>query len=224
MSEKINPKTVASTQQYVDVAEIREGVVILKSGGLRGILMASSINFVLKSEAEQNAIIYRFQQFLNSLDFPIQIVVNSRKLHIDDYLSAIEEKLNKQENELLRIQTAEYIDFVRSFVEMADIMSKTFYIIVPFTSMEAKHIGFFDKIKSSFKPSSLAKAKKEEFEQYKDQLWQRLEHVTLGLRGLEIRTVPLNTQELIELFYTLYNPDSVGKGGLKEIAQLSVAQ
>lgn len=224
MSDKINPKTAASTQQYVDIAEIRDGAVILKSGGLRAIIMASSINFVLKSEAEQNAIIYKFQQFLNSLDFPIQIVASSRKLYIGDYLRDIEQILERQENELLRIQTAEYIDFVRSFVEMADIMSKTFYIVVPFTPVEAKHIGFLDKIKSVFKPQSLAKAKQEEFEQYKDQLWQRLDHITIGLRGLEIRAVPLNSQELTELFYTLYNPGIVEKGKLEAIAQLDIAK
>src|SRR3989304_9585630 len=121
-----------STQQLIDVEAIRDGVVILKSGETRAILMFSSVNLALKSQDEQDALIYQYQNFLNGLDFPVEFVIHSRKLEISDYLTTLAETLKTQDNELLRIQTEEYIDFIRNFVAMQNIMSKTFYVVIPY--------------------------------------------------------------------------------------------
>ncbi|HEB01525.1 MAG TPA: hypothetical protein ENI16_00830 [Candidatus Portnoybacteria bacterium] len=218
------PKKPASAQKYLEIAQIRDGVVILKNGIMKAVLMVSSINFALKSTQEQEAIIYSYQNFLNSLDFPVQIVINSRILNINEYLKMLAQKERGQTNELLRTQTAEYREFVKGLVEMANIMNKTFYIIIPFAPVAAKKGGFLDKITGSFKPSRVAEAKKEEFEKYKNQLWQRVEMIKSSLERIGLRVAPLNTQELIELYYTLYNPGKEKEKTPAEISQLGITQ
>ena len=201
-----------ATQEFVDIEKIREGVIILKNGGLRTVLMCSSRNLELESIDSQNAIINAYANFLNSFDWPLQIVIHSRKLDIKPYLATLEEKLKDQKNELLKIQTAEYIDFVRSFVTLSDIMIKRFYTIVPFDPVESKTESPFEKISSliktpSKKPQELPE---EKFQEYKNQLFQRVEHIISALAHVGIKTVGLQTEELIELFYNLYNPEEYG--------------
>jgi hypothetical protein len=130
--EKQNLKGVSS-QNYLEITEIKDNVVIMKNGSLRAVLMVSSVNFALKSIDEQDAIIYRYQSFLNSLDFSIQIVVNSRKLNIDSYLDVLREEEKKQTSDLLRMQINSYIDYIGGLVKMANIVTKTFYIVIPFS-------------------------------------------------------------------------------------------
>lgn len=211
-----------STQQFLDIEEIKEGTVLLKDGTLRAVLMTSAINFALKSPKEQEAIIYRYQSFLNSLDFPVQIVINSRRLNIVPYLETLEEREKIQTNELLKIQTAEYKEFVRGLVEMTNIMKKTFYLVVPFAPIEAEREGFLEKLMTILGSIRITKLKREKFAKYKDQLLQRIEHVIANLEGAGIRMAPLNTQELIELFYTLYNPDLPHEKAMAEISELDV--
>ena len=127
MAQKIN---AASIQKHLEINEIKDDVVILKNKGLRAILMGTSINFALKSTDEQDAVIYQYQNFLNSLDFPLQIMAASRKFDIEPYILSMKEKQAKQENELLRIQTTEYIDFVKGLTQMTNIMTQSFYIII----------------------------------------------------------------------------------------------
>ena len=194
------------THSFVDIADIKNGVVILKNRALRAVLEVSSINFELKSQDEQKAIIYAFQNFLNSLDFPIQIVVQSRKLDIKQYLSELEELKADQDNELLNIQTTEYIEFIRGLVDMANIMTKNFYISIPFSSFEAKRDTFLQKMKTALKPPKKVKFTEKAFSRYREQLWQRVEHVAGGLSGMSLKVSPLSTEELLELFYKLYNP------------------
>lgn len=213
-----------STQQFLDIEEIKEGTVVLKDGTLRIILMTSAINFALKSSKEQEAIIYHYQSFLNSLDFPVQIVINSRRLNITSYLETLEEREKSQTNELLKIQTAEYREFIRGLVEMANIMKKTFYVVVPFAPIEAKRESLSEKLKVFLGSIKVAKLKKERFAKYKDQLLQRVEHVATNLEGVGVRMAPLNTQELIELFYTLYNPGLPHEKGVAEISQLEIEE
>lgn len=213
-----------STQQLLNIEEIKEGIVVLKDGSLRTILMTSAINFALKSSKEQEAIIYQYQSFLNSLDFPIQIVINSRRLNIKPYLQTLGERERQQSNELLKIQTAEYKEFVQGLVEMANIMKKAFYLVVPFAPIEAKREGFLEKLMTLLGSIKTAKLKKEKFAKYKDQLTQRVEHVASNLEGVGIRMEPLNTQELIELFYTLYNPGLPHERGMAEISQLEIEE
>ncbi len=207
-SKKITkPTTTAASQQFLDVAEIKEDVVVLKSGSFRSILAVSAINFDLKSSDEQEAIINQYQNFLNSLDFPIQVLVSSRKLNIDKYLEFIEEKEKQQNNELLKLQVSEYKNFIGQLVEVSNIMDKNFYIVVPFSPVENKEKGFFSNILSTFNPKKNILEKRENFETYKSQLFQRIDHITASLSGIGLRIAPLKTQELIELIYNSYNPN-----------------
>ncbi len=200
-------KTAASTQKFVEIQDIKDDIVILKNGGLRAVCIASSINFELKGSEEQQALIGRFQGFLNSLDFPLQILVNSRKLDIEPYLENLKKLAKTQQNELLRAQITEYIEFIRKFVEMTDIMNKSFYLIVPYNPAGAKEEKLLDKIKYIVKPQKTTqKMTPEKSKEYKEQLMQRVVHITGGLIGLEIKTTLLNTKQLIRLFYEFYNP------------------
>lgn len=196
-----------SAQQFLAVETIREDVAVLKNQSLRVILMCSSLNFALKSTDEQDAIIYQYQNFLNSLDFNVQFVIHSRRLNISPYLEALQERQRDEDNELLKIQIAEYREFIKTFVDMTNIMSKTFYIVVPFTPPLLESSGILGGI---FSALGLAKeknpAKNGSFTEYKNQLWQRVDTIMAGLQRFGVRSVPLNTEELIELFYGLYNP------------------
>jgi hypothetical protein len=202
----------ASAQQFLAVENIREDVVILKGSGFRVVLMCSSINFALKSTDEQDAIIYQYQDFLNSLDFPIQFVVHSRRLNIAPYLESLRERQKEEDNELMKIQIGEYTEFVKTFVDLTNIMSKTFYAVVPFTPTAFEKKGFFRDLMASLPFGSSGKTGSGgTFEEHKNQLWQRVDTVMNGLQRLGIRSAPLNTEELIELFYGLYNPTEFEK-------------
>lgn len=197
-------KPAGATQQFVPVKEIRNGVIVLKDGGYRGVLICSSINFGLKSADEQHAITLGFQNFLNTIDFSIQIVINSRKMDLRPYLALLEEKAPEQKSELMRIQLHEYIEFVRSFTDQANIMTKSFYIVVPYsphTSMTSA-TSFLRRESSSVKNA----AAETSFEEDRAQLEQRLSLVAGGLSGTGVRAVPLGTEEIIELLYRSFNP------------------
>ena len=205
-------------QKHIDIKDIKDDVVILKSGELRAILMASSLNFALKSTEEQDAICFRYQEFLNSLDFPVQIMISSRKFIIDPYIEMLEKKIEEQSNELLRIQTTEYIEFVKQLTETTNIMTESFYVVIPLTPpILTKKSTWIEKI---FRKNKKKEIKKERFEQLKTQLWQRVEFVQNGLQNFGIRAVPLNTQELIELFYKLYNPSAKEEPELEKAKQM----
>ncbi len=200
------------SQQFLELEEIKEGVVILKNKALRGIIMVSSQNFDLKSEDEQKAIIYQFQSFLNSLDFPLEIVIQSRKLNITGYLDKLEELKMKQENELLKLQTEEYKNFIEELIGGGGIMTKNFFVVVPFTLAELPRLT--EDEKTSKKKLSLTE---ERFQRAKTQLWQRMEFVALGLRRCGLPCNPLNTTELIELFWSLYHPEEAEVGYYPEM-------
>ena len=200
-----------TTQQLVDVEAIRDGVIILKSGELRAVLMCSSVNLALKSQDEQDALVYQYQNFLNGLDFPIQFVAHSRKLDITDYINSLKETLKSQENELLRIQTEEYIEFIQNFVAMQNIMSKRFYVIIPYHIGSGGTPSLASRLFGSLGNKPFVKMTDEEFQKHKNQLWQRVENVISGLRTFSIRSLPLDNNELMELFFDLYNPGDTGK-------------
>lgn len=195
-----------STQAFVPVKEIRNGVIVLKDGGgYRGVLMCSSINFALKSADEQRAIIGGFQTFLNTLDFTIEIVVHSRKMDIRPYLALLNERTESQTSELMRIQLREYIQFIQNFMAGSDIMTKIFYIVVPYTPalvapLQTSAVPFLGK-QAPPKPAGLDTA----FEEHRVQLEQRIALVAGGLSGTGIRAVPLGTEEVIELLYRSFN-------------------
>lgn len=200
-------KSASPSQKFIEIQDIRDDVVILKDGGLRAVCIASSINFELKGAEEQEALIGRFQGFLNSLDFLLQILISSRELNVEPYLENLRELSKTQENELLHAQTLEYIDFIQKFVELTDIMNKSFYVITPYNPAGAKEEGFLDKLKYIIKPQeAIQKISPEKFQEYKDQLIQRVNHVIGGLSELEIKCTLLKTGQLIRLFYEFYNP------------------
>lgn len=201
------PKNASAVQKFIEVKEIKNGVAILKDNSLKAVCACSSINFDLLSASEQEAVIARFQEFLNALDFPLQIIVASRHFQIETYLDQIRELEKKQANELLRVQTNEYINFVQSFVEFANIMNKSFYVVISFSMVESKEENFLDRIKNVI---SAQKPKKEQFEiekfnQYKTQLDQRVNMVISGLQGLGVKTIPLDDEQLTQLYFEFYN-------------------
>ncbi|KKU53226.1 MAG: hypothetical protein A3G60_00295 [Candidatus Ryanbacteria bacterium RIFCSPLOWO2_12_FULL_47_9c] len=213
---------VRASQELVPIEEIRDGVVILKDGSLRAVLMASSLNFALKSPDEQDAIIMQYQNFLNSLDFSIQFFIQSRKLNIDPYLDTLRERKKAETNELLRIQITEYISFVKDFVESGSIVSKSFYIVVPFIPSNLASIqkgigGVLGSLFGKRGGQNEAFMDDEKFSEYRTQLWQRLDTVIGGLIRTGVRAVPLTTEELIELYYGLYRPEESEKGKAPKI-------
>ncbi len=204
-----------STQQFLEIEQIREGIVVLKNKALRGVLMVSSQNFALKSEDEQNAIIYQFQNFLNSLDFSCQIVIQSRRLNITGYLEKLKELEKNQENELLKIQTGEYYNFIKGLVDQGTIMTKTFYVVIPFTMIEDE--GPIGPTSTFLKKPEIPNLTEEMFQRCKSQIWQRMEFLALGLRRCGLKAIPLTTPELIELFWSLFHPQESEVGYYPEI-------
>ncbi len=202
-------KSKSTTRQLVQIADIRDNIVLLNNGSLRAVLEVSAINFELRSEEEQNAILQNFQQFLNSIDFPLQIVTHSRRFDVDDYLQVVQETTGTLTNELLKIQAEEYISFIKELSSLANIMSKKFYIVIPFYLSEAPTAkNLLDSVRGLFKSAASGPAKipEEQLQAYKNQILQRAELVFGGLVGIGVRARVLEQQELMELFYQLYNP------------------
>jgi type IV secretory pathway VirB4 component len=190
------------TQNFVPIKEIRDGVVILEDRSFRRILMVSSINIALKSEEERAAILMQFQSFLNTLDFSVQIFIQSRELNITPYIQLLEDQYKKQDNDLLKIQTSEYIDFIKDYTENVNIMSKTFFVVIPYfpSIISSKKGGLFSK------KTTEEKTPQKSFEEYRTQIEQRVTIVEQGLRRTGLRTVSLEDAEIRELFYNLFNP------------------
>lgn len=206
-----------AAQSFVPIKEVRNGVIVLKDGGLRAVLIASSINLSLKASDEQVAIINQFQNFLNGLDFPTQIVVQSRRLDIRPYLLMLETRFKEQTEPLLKIQTKEYIDFIRSFTDEVNIMTKTFFVVVPYSSsiIKSKN-GILDSMLGGGPKKSGDDSKKAmdlaSFEEKRSQLEQRINVIASGLSGIGIRSSQLKTDEVVELFYKTFNPGDISQG------------
>lgn len=208
-----------AAQEFVPIKEVRDGVIILKEGGLRAVLIASSINLSLKSSEEQVAIINSFQSFLNSLDFSTQIVMQSRRLDIRPYLLMLENREKEQTEPLLKIQTKEYIEFIRSFTDEVNIMTKTFFVVVPYngTILNSKNGGVLENLIGGSGPKKQVENTQKamdlaSFEENRSQLDQRVGVVMGGLGRLGIRSSQLNTEEVIELFYKTFNPGDISQG------------
>lgn len=211
-----------ATQDFVPIKEVRGGIVILKDDSLRAILMASSMNFALKSEDEQKAIILQFQNFLNTLEFSVQFFIQSRKLDITPYLAMLEKAEKDQTSDLMKIQVNEYIQFIKTFTETVNVMTKTFFIIVPYTPAvigAGTEGNLVNKIFSKKKTPADTERHQKTFEEHRTQLEQRIEVVQQGLARTGIRIVQLDTEEVIELFYRIFNPGDQNKPiPLSEIA------
>ena len=211
------------TQKYLDIAEIRENVVILKDGTLRAVILCSSINFALKSVEEQNALIYGYIEFLNSLEHQLQIVIQSRKLDIEGYIRRLNEAQKVQINELLKIQIMSYIDYINELIEIGEIMTKKFFIIVPYNPLGDKTKSFWSRLREVFRAGQAIKIKKEKLAEYKEALNLRISNIQNNLKSMGLDTAVLDTQGLIELYYNVYNPQTSQNEKLRDISQIGVS-
>ena len=200
---KNNPKN--STQNYLPFKEIRDGLVIMKDGSIRSVLLTSSVNFDLKSDEEQNAIIYQYQNFLNSLPFPIQIIVQSKKLDLTEYISKLKDMELKQQNDLLKIQMQEYIAFIQRLLEVTNVMEKKFYCVISYYPAAAPTKGFWQKL---FPSSNEIIVKEKDFQLAKEKITERINIITSGMGSMGLSAVTLSTQEITELMYVHFNPST----------------
>lgn len=216
------PKAGPPTQRFLDIAEIRENVVVLKDGTMRAVMMVSSLNFALKSEDEQQAIVQGYMQFLNGLEYPIQIVVQSRKMNIDGYLARLKVQEETITNELLRGQIRDYTSFIKELVELGEIMQKRFFVIVPYDPSQDKQKGFMTKLSAAIMPASIVQLNAKVFRERHDALMQRAATVAGGLSSMGLQAVLLDTQGLIELYYTVYNPDVAENERMGDLNKIQV--
>lgn len=211
-----------ATQRYLDIAEIREEMVILKDGTVRAVLMVSSINFALKSEDEQQALIQSYMQFLNGLDHPLQVVIQSRKMNIDTYISALQEQYRLQTNELLRMQIQDYVAFVKQLVDLGQIMSKRFFVVIPYDPLTNKQRNFIYRLTNALTPVSVLKLKGKQYEERKRELSKRVDYIRGQLASMGLVAPRLDTQGLIELYYRAYNPEVAEVQSAADLNKLQV--
>lgn len=224
MADRKATKSTPSTQSYMTISEIRDDSIIMKDGTVRAVLLVSSINFALKSEDEQNAIISGYVSFLNSLDTTLQIVIQSRKLNLDNYLLDIKKAEQEQTNDLLKLQTAEYRKYISELVELGDIMTKRFYVVVYFNPSFSKKRNFWQRSGDVISPTTLIKLTQKEFAKRHKELFIEVDKIVSGLSSMGLRASVLNTQSLIELFYNTYNPTISQNQKMADINKLDIEQ
>lgn len=195
-----------TTQKYLDIEQVRDDVVVMKDGTLRAVVLVSSINFALKSDDEQQAIIQAYMQFLNGLESPIQVVIQSRNMRIDEYVARMKEAQRNLKNELLRTQMEDYVQFVQDLVEGGEIMSKRFYVVVPFDPNADVKKSFWTRLRETLSPASRIRLSEKQFEDRLHSLEIQASHVVGSLNSMGLTGVRLDTQGLIELLYNAYNP------------------
>lgn len=199
-----------ATQNFVEIDKIVDDVVVLKDGSLKAVLIVSGINFELKSEEEQEIVTATYQNFLNSLDFSIQIIVHSRKINLDNYIEKLKVIKEKEENSLLKNQSDEYIKFIEEFIKQNEIMDKNFFIVVPYqfsgTEEIKKSFSFLSSIPFFKKKKNNKKEEEESMSQKVIQLQRRVDQIIAELTRIGLRSVRLNREELLELYYNIYNP------------------
>lgn len=200
-------KRIVAAQHYLAIAEIKNDVVVMKDGTFRAVLLVSSINFALKNEDEQQAIISSYVSFLNSLDHPLQIVIQSRELNVKPYIDRLIEQERIQTNELLRAQIADYRAYITDLISLGEIMSKQFFVVVPYDPATNKQKSFWARLVEVINPARGVKLKGERFLKRKYDLDSRVRQIESGLGSMGLTVVQLDTQALIELYYSTYNPD-----------------
>lgn len=216
---------IPATQAHLVISEIKEDCVILKNGGLRAVLLVSSINFGLKSQPEQDSIIMAYRDFLNSIhDWPIQILIQSRIIDISGYLNNLNNKLKEQTNELLRVQMQDYINYVKELVEIGQITTKRFYVIIPYNITSDSKRNFFSRLNGLWSASTSVTLSRKTFEKYREDLSKRVTYIMSGLQGLGLNSAQLNTQSLIELFYNSYNPKTSQQEKMADIGKLRLEE
>lgn len=226
-------QNAGNSLDLVDIKEIKDDVVVVKDGSLRQIVMVGGVNFSLKSDTEQTIITQAYQDFLNGIDFPLQIVVHSRKVNIDQYVQSLLDRKKEESSELLKSQIDEYVEFVKGFVQKNAIMEKVFLVVVSFYSIEGASgisgeasgivslLPFFGKKKKATAVASKGAAKNQEttpandaerekiFKEHKEQLGQRTTQVANGLLSMGLEATILGKEQLMELFYNFYNPQTI---------------
>lgn len=212
------------TQRFLDIAEIREDVVVLKDGTLRAVVMVSSVNFALKSVDEQQATIQAYMQFLNGLECPVQVVIQSRRMNIDAYVQALNDQEKQIENELLKTQIRDYRSFVQELVELGQIMQKRFYLVIPYDPVTDKKRSFWTKLGEAITPASVIKLSEKNFRERREALMQRTQITLGGLTSMGLQGILLDTQSLIELYYTVYNPDVYDTEKLTDVRELRIEE
>jgi type IV secretory pathway VirB4 component len=216
-----------STQNLLQIAEVRDGIVIMNDGSFRSVVMVKSINFDLMSAQEQEAVEYSFQNFLNSLYFPIQIFVHSQKVDLQPYIDKLDKVRREQDNMLLALLMEDYISFISDLGQQTNIMDKRFYVVIPFfphldvqkalTSSKAFLSGLTALFENKEQHVVINEA---DLEKAKTELRNRVQAVLDGLRQCNIQGLPLDTQELIELYYDTYNPDTATRQPLRNFGDL----
>lgn len=215
-----------STQDTLLISEIRDGVVVMRDGSLRAVIMASAINFDLMSASERDAVEYAYQSFLNSLHFPIQIVIKSQKIDLDNYISRLKQLRGDQDNDLLASLMDDYIANIQSLIEEVNIMDKQFYLVIPFYTpalASLRHTNIATGLAGVFKKQPVTTLGENDFKSFKEELAQRVQLVSGGLDQIGVRNIPLNTQELIDLYYSSYNPDVAQQQRLVDAGELQTA-
>jgi hypothetical protein len=214
-------KNVASSLNFLQVAEIRDSVLVLRESQMRCILAVSSTNFALKSQQEQEMIIGTFQGILNSIDFPIQIVVQNRRVNLDSYIEKLKHLQDTQTNDLLRVKMQEYIEYIQNIIKEANIMEKNFYIVAGYDPISIKE-GIFGSFLRSLNPARIVKQKQEDFLKNRKMIMTRVDEIASKMGGLDLKVSLLNTEQLIALMYNCYNPDTTDSIRLRDISSIDV--
>lgn len=222
--EKKAQTNKTTTQKSLLFSELRDGMIIMADGSYRSVVACESINFDLMSSREREGVEYSYQNFLNSLNFPIQILVRSQRVDISPYLEKLATIRRSQDNMLLGVLMDDYLDFIAALAEEANIMDKRFYIVVPYTSAgDASKLidqgkGFFDKLFGKTGPV-VTKIDQASYEKAKSEIKNRVDVVTSGLFQLGVQSAQLNTRQLGELYYNMYNPDTAVNQPIGDINQ-----
>lgn len=206
MSDPLKIPIRSSTQEHLDIEDIKDNIVILKDGSCSLILATTAINFGLLSETEQDATIYAYAALLNSLTFPIEVVVRSKRKDVTAYLKLIDAEIMKQTNKLLKTQMEKYRKFVEETVKKNNVLDKSFYVVIPFSILE---LGVTTSPTAVFNSKkSLPFPKDYILERAKMNLIPKRDHITRQFNRIGLKTRQLSTQEAIQLFYDIYNPSS----------------
>ena len=211
----------ASTLGFLEIAEIRDSTLVLREGQMRAVLSVSSANFALKSGEEQQMIINSYQRVLNSLEFPLQILVQSRQLNLDPYIEQLRQLEEKQANDLLRVKMQEYIEYIRQMIKEVNIIKKDFFIIIGYDPVNLKQ-GIFGSLARAFNPAKIIRQSQDDFLRNKKMLMGRVDQISSLFNGLDLKINILNTEQLIALTYNSYNPDTLESVRLKEVGQLDI--
>jgi type IV secretory pathway VirB4 component len=222
MAADTSARANKSTQSTLLINEIKDGIVVMRDGSLRGVILGSAINFDLMSTSEQESVEMAYQGFLNSLHFPVQIVIKSQKIDISAYLEKLERLRNEQANELLANLMDDYVSNIRALVEEVNIMDKQFFVVIPYFPplIEQKKLNLVEGLKSAFEPAPVITVTEEDFRKYKQELSQRMALAASGMSQMGIRAISLGTQELVDLYYAWYNPDVAANQKLIDTAQI----